>query len=79
MQPPVFKDQSPEKLAARMRAAFEMYEDGVWMLKQRIARESPHLTGADRLARMRMELERPIGELPPPLKLLPWPPSSKRS
>jgi hypothetical protein len=39
MQPPICKDQSPEKVAKRMWAMFDMYDTGLSMLRCRLRRE----------------------------------------
>lgn len=46
MQPPANHDQSPERVARRLRAMFGMYEVGVDMLRCRLRRESPDATPA---------------------------------
>jgi len=46
MQPPINRDQSPEKVAARMRAAIQMHESGLRMLKARLRREHPQETAS---------------------------------
>lgn len=44
MQPPVCRDRSPEKVAARMRATLEMHRAGVRMMLAKLQREHPDET-----------------------------------
>ncbi|XAM00616.1 hypothetical protein OT109_04335 [Phycisphaeraceae bacterium D3-23] len=41
MQPPVCKDQSPEKVAARLRQALELHRAGVRMMRAKLRQQHP--------------------------------------
>ena len=41
MQPPVCIDQSPERVAARMRQALDLHRSGVRMMRARLEHDHP--------------------------------------
>ena len=41
MQPPICKDQSPERVAARMRQALDLHRAGVRMMRARLEHDHP--------------------------------------
>jgi hypothetical protein len=73
MKPPINKDQSPERVAARMRAVFEMYEDGLCLLKARLQREHPHEDELQIQQRVAAELHRTTPIHDPFLRVAPCP------
>lgn len=63
MQPPISKDQSPEKVAARMRATLELHRAGVRMMRTRIQREYPDESPEQRRQRLNAWLQAPSPHL----------------
>lgn len=63
--------QSPERVAARLRAALELFDLGERMVRARLRREHPDATDAEIEAMFRRWLERPeqLDDLPPPLRV----------
>ncbi|MBB6442326.1 hypothetical protein [Phycisphaera mikurensis] len=76
MQPPLFQDQDPAKLPARMHAVFETFEAGIWMLRERIDREHPGIEAQERTRLLREEMERPLDTGDPFLRPTSWKPAS---
>lgn len=72
MQPPVCKDQSPQRVAARMRLVMDMHRDGVVMMRQTLMRRYPDDSPGQIAKRLADWLEAQADVDDPDFQVRPW-------
>ncbi|MFI4861085.1 MAG: hypothetical protein ACIAXF_10430 [Phycisphaerales bacterium JB063] len=60
MQPPFCKDQSPEKVAARLRQSFELHRAGVRMMRAKLRQQHPDESDDQINSRLNEWLQSPL-------------------